>query len=138
MDLAPLAGRVLDPADPAAIAAVDRVLAADVLVVASPTYKASYSGLLKAFLDRIDHRGLAGKAAIPVLLGRLPDHRLSVDTHVVPLLLELAAVVPARGLFVLEPEVETFGVFAADWADTYGPVYAAAAAAPQLAALSQE
>jgi FMN reductase len=118
-DLAELGPRVLDPADPAAAGAVTRVLEADVLVVASPTYKATYSGLLKAFLDRFGTGGLAGRSAVPVLLGGAPDHKLAVDLHFAPLLLELGARVPVRGLFVLESEVADFGAFAAAWADTH-------------------
>jgi FMN reductase len=52
------------------------VLDGDVLVVASPTYKATYSGLLKAFLDRLATGSLAGKTAVPVLLGGAPNHQL--------------------------------------------------------------
>jgi FMN reductase len=137
VDLAALGGRVLDPADSSVSAAVEQVHEADLLVVASPTYQGSYSGLLKAFLDRFEHQSLAGTVAIPVLLGRLPDHRPAVDTHVVPLLLELAADVPARGLFVLEPEVETFDAFAAHWADVYGAVYAAAVATNRFASTTR-
>ena len=86
------------------------------LVVASPTYKATYSGLLKAFLDRLATGSLAGKTAVPVLLGGAPNHQLAVDVHFTPLLLELGAAVPVRGLFVLESDVESFGSFAATWA----------------------
>jgi FMN reductase len=118
VDLAPLGPRVLDPADAAATAAAQQVLAADVLVIASPTYKATYSGLLKSFLDRLGTGSLAGKAAVPILLGGMPGHRLAVDVHFAPLLLELGAAVPARGLFILEADVETFGTLAARWADT--------------------
>jgi FMN reductase len=116
VDLAVLGARVLEPEDAAAREAVDRVLAADVLVVASPTYKATYSGLLKAFLDRLGTGSLTGVAAVPVLLGGAPNHMLAVDVHFTPLLLELGASVPARGLFVLEAEVDAFDAFAADWA----------------------
>jgi FMN reductase len=119
VDLAGLGPRVLDPADPAAAEAEAEVLGSDVLVVASPTYKASYSGLLKAFLDRFATGGLAGASAIPVLLGGAPDHRLAVDLHFAPLLLELGAKVPVRGLFVLESETRDFGRFAAGWADAH-------------------
>ena len=130
-DLAPLGPRVLDPADPAAAAAVARVLEADVLVVASPTYKASYSGLLKSFLDRFGSGALAGRSAVPVLLGGLPGHQLAVDLHLTPLLAELGAAVPARGLFVLESEVAEFGSFAAAWADAHAhALLAASRAAP--------
>lgn len=121
VDLAVIGPRVLDPADAAASAAVKEVLAADVLVLASPTYKATYSGLLKAFLDRLGTGSLAGKRAIPVLLGGAPNHQLAVDVHFTPLLLELGASVPARGLFVLEADVAAFGSFAANWAAEHGP-----------------
>ena len=51
------------------------------------------------------------------MLGGLPSHQLAVDLHFAPLLLELGARVPARGLFVLEPDVPSFGSFAAGWAE---------------------
>jgi FMN reductase len=121
VDLAPFGPRVLDPSDEAVTAAVDEILGADLLVVASPTYKATYSGLLKGFLDRFGTGSLAGVAAVPVLLGGAQNHRLAVDVHFTPLLLELGAAVPARGLFVLEAEVEDFGSFAAAWAQAHAP-----------------
>ncbi|HWH92862.1 MAG TPA: NAD(P)H-dependent oxidoreductase [Baekduia sp.] len=108
VDLAALGPKVLDWADADAVAATERVLVADLLIVASPTYKATYSGLLKAFLDRIGGGALAGTPAIGVLLGGAPDHRLAVDVHLTPLLLELGAAIPVRGLFVLEAEVDAF------------------------------
>jgi FMN reductase len=116
VDLAVLGPGVLDQGDAGARAGVEEVLAADVLVLASPTYKATYSGLLKAFLDRFAAGSLAGKAAIPVLLGGAPNHQLGVDVHFAPLLLELGAAVPVRGLFVLESDVSEFGSFAEKWA----------------------
>jgi FMN reductase len=125
VDLAALGSRVLDPGDADAAAAVERVLAADVIVVASPTYKATYSGLLKAFLDRFDTGALGGAAAIPVLLGGAQNHRLAVDVHLTPLLLELGARVPVRGLFVLESELELFPAQAAAWAAEHAGVLTA-------------
>jgi FMN reductase len=136
VDLAPLGPRVLDPADTAATAAVGQVLDADVLVVASPTYKASYSGLLKAFLDRLGNASLAGTAAVPVLLGGAQNHRLAVDVHFTPLLAELGAAVPVRGLFVLESEVPGFSSFAAGWADDHAPALLAATEASVFAPAS--
>jgi FMN reductase len=116
VDLAVLGPRVLDQGDADATAAVAQVLDADILILASPTYKATYSGLLKAFLDRLGTGSLKGKRAIPVLLGGAPNHQLAVDVHFTPLLLELGAAVPVRGLFVLEADVPSFGEFAAGWA----------------------
>jgi FMN reductase len=115
VDLAVLGPRTLDPDDAQAVAAVERVLAADVLVLASPTYKATYSGLLKGFLDRIGTGALAGVPAVPIMLGGGPGHRLAIDVHFTPLLLELGATTPVRGLFVLEAETEEFPARAQDW-----------------------
>jgi len=115
VDLAAFGARVLDHADAEVAAAAERLAAADVLVVASPTYKATYSGLAKAFLDRVPTGGLRGARAVPVLLGGAPDHRLAVDVHFAPLLLELGARTPARGLFVLESELDDFPALARAW-----------------------
>ena len=135
VDLAPFGPRVLDPADAAVTAAVGEIIAADLLVVASPTYKAAYTGLLKSFLDRFGNGSLAGTAAVPVLLGGMPDHRLAVDVHFTPLLLELGAAVPTRGLFVLEADVADFGTAASAWADAHAPaLLAASRAQPQALA----
>ena len=61
-----------------------RVARADVVIVASPTYKASYTGLLKAFLDRYPTNGLAAVTAIPLLTIGSPAHTLAVRTHPAP------------------------------------------------------
>jgi FMN reductase len=126
IELAELGSRVLEPDDAAAQAAVTQVLEADILVLSSPTYKASYTGLLKSFLDRFGNQGLAGKSAVPIMLGGLPSHQLAVNVHFSPLLLELGATVPAGGLFVLESEVEEFSSFAASWAQAHTPALVAA------------
>ncbi|TIV43087.1 MAG: FMN reductase, partial [Mesorhizobium sp.] len=45
---------------PSAQAILAQVIAADVLVVGSPTYKGSYTGLFKHFFDLIDPAALKG------------------------------------------------------------------------------
>jgi FMN reductase len=77
------------------------VASADVLVVASPTYKGAYTGLLKSFLDRYPSGGLAGVTAIPVMTGSDPLHGMAPDFTLRPLLVELGASVPTQGLFFL-------------------------------------
>jgi len=116
VDLAEHASSLFDPADGELSRLTAEVAAADIVVVASPTYKAAYTGMLKAFLDRLATGSLAGKTAVPLLLGGAPNHQLAVDVHFTPLLLELGAAVPVRGLFVLESDVDGFPAFAAKWA----------------------
>jgi len=55
------------------------------------------------------------------MLGGAPVHRLAVDVHLTPLLLELGASIPARGLFVLESALDGFPAAAAAWADAAAP-----------------
>jgi FMN reductase len=63
VDLADYAPRLFDWSDDGLGALTAQVAAADVAVFASPTYKAAYTGLLKAFLDRYGNNGLAGSPA---------------------------------------------------------------------------
>lgn len=76
----------------------ERLATADFAVIATPTYKASYTGLLKAFLDRYDAGGLHGLTAIAVFTIGSPAHTLAVETTLRPLLVELGASVPTKGL----------------------------------------
>ncbi|WP_158375953.1 NADPH-dependent FMN reductase [Cellulosimicrobium cellulans] len=105
VDLATLAGELLAPAHPATDAALARVAAADVAVIATPVYKASYTGLLKAFLDLYGPDGLAGVVAVPLVVSGNPAHALAGEVHLRPVLVELGAVVPARSLTVTEAQL---------------------------------
>lgn len=93
----------------------DAMADVDVLVVASPTYKATYTGLLKAFLDRYAANGLAGVVAVPVMVGGSQQHALATEVHLRPLLVELGAVVPARGLFVLDSQLDGLSETIESW-----------------------
>ncbi|GAB3683411.1 NADPH-dependent FMN reductase [Angustibacter aerolatus] len=80
--------------------------AADVLVVATPTYKGSYTGLLKSFLDHVGADALAGAVAVPVTTVGGPAHTLAADVHLRPLLLELGASTPTTALVVGEQSLD--------------------------------
>jgi hypothetical protein len=60
IDLVDLGAGLLGWGDPDVGAAVEMVMSADVLVVASPTFKATYTGLLKLFLEQFG-AGLCGE-----------------------------------------------------------------------------
>ena len=121
VDLAEYAPRLFDWSDPELTRLTAEVAAADVAVFASPTYKAAYTGMLKAFLDRYGGNGLAGTVAVPVMTGGWPGHLLAVEVHLRPVLVELGATVPARGLYVTEPEFPVLDAVVAKWADTALP-----------------
>ena len=101
VDLADLGARLLDWQDPAVADLVARVGEADLVVVASPTYKGTYTGLLKLFLDRFATDGLRG-VAVPLMLGGGPGHALAPELTLRPVLTEIGGSVPAKGLYVLD------------------------------------
>ena len=78
--------------------AVERYTA-DLVVVACPTYKATYTGLLKLFLDRFSTDGLRG-VAVPLMLGAGPAHALAPELTLRPVLTEIGGTVPVRGLYI--------------------------------------
>lgn len=117
IDLSGLARRLLLPGpSPAVEDALEQAMGADLLLVASPTYKGTYTGLLKVFLDRLPHQALAGAVAFPLLVMRLPQHALAVEVHLRPLLVELGATVPTPGLAVLEPDLGALDEVLLPWA----------------------
>lgn len=96
-------------------ALLEEVAAADVVVVASPTYKATYTGLLKAFLDRYGNAGLATVTAVPVLTIGAPVHALAVEVSLRPLLVELGASVPTRGIAFPAGAVDERAQIVGEW-----------------------
>jgi FMN reductase len=125
IDLAGYAPRLFDWADEELTELTAQVAAADIAVFASPTYKASYTGMLKAFLDRYGSNGLSGVTAVPVMTGGWPGHLLAVEVHLRPVLVELGATVPARGLYVTEPELADLPAAVEKWAATALPLITA-------------
>ncbi|WP_202879190.1 NADPH-dependent FMN reductase [Nocardioides cynanchi] len=102
VDLAELGARLLDWSDGEVGRLVAEVGDADLVVVASPTYKATYTGLLKLFLERFAAGTGLGGVAVPLMLGAGPAHALAPEVFLRPLLAELGAVVPVPALYVLD------------------------------------
>jgi FMN reductase len=101
---------------------VRRVGAADVAIFASPTFKATYSGLLKIFLDRFaGSTGLQDVVAIPLMLGAGTTHALAPELHLKPVLVELGATCPTPGLYILDTEVSDSQA-TVSWIERWGPV----------------
>jgi FMN reductase len=101
VDLADLGPALLDWSDPTVAGLVEEVGAADLVVFASPTYKGTYTGLLKLFLDRFATDGLSG-VAVPLMLGAGPGHALAPELTLRPVLTEIGGSVPVRGLYVVD------------------------------------
>jgi FMN reductase len=104
VDLVDFGPALLDWSDPVVAETVAAVQASELVVVASPTYKATYTGLLKLFLDRFGAGSLASVTAIPLMLGGDLRHSLAPEVFLKPVLAELGASTPTRGLFLLDSE----------------------------------
>lgn len=96
-----------------------RVAESDVAVFASPTYKATYTGLLKAFLDRYPAGGLQGVVAIPVMTGGDLTHSMGPTVNLAPLLVELGASVPGRGFYFVIGQMDHLDEIAQAAADEF-------------------
>ncbi|WP_296945313.1 NADPH-dependent FMN reductase [uncultured Massilia sp.] len=76
--------------DPALAHALAQVAQADAVVVGTPVYKASFSGILKTFLDLLPQDGLVGKLVLPLATGGSQSHMLALDYALRPVLASLA------------------------------------------------
>lgn len=101
LDLATFGPALLDWNAEAVKTAVAEVAACDLAIIASPTFKATYTGLLKLFLDRFaGQTGMRGVVTVPVMLGAGERHALAVETHLKPVLAEIGATCPTAGLYL--------------------------------------
>ena len=120
IELAELGPALLGWGDHAVEAAKQAVLGADLVVFASPTYKATYTGLLKLFLDQFAAGELHGTTAVALMLGGSPYHALAGELTLKPVLSEIGCSCPTPALFLLDsawdagPELDTWVDLARD------------------------
>jgi FMN reductase len=126
VDLATIADGLLAPwlLSPAGSAAVANARSADVLVLATPTYKASFTGLLKLFLDVFPAGSLSRTVVVPLIVSAGPAHRHLADLQLRPVLSELGAVIPAPSLLVQEAELPQLDELIEAYAGQYGGLLA--------------
>ena len=67
-------------------AVVEQVMAADMYLIATPIFRASFTAALKNLLDHIPVEGLMGKACGLISMGATDHHYLTVDTQLRPVL----------------------------------------------------
>lgn len=107
IDVVDLGAGLLGWGDPAVAEAKKTVLGAELLIVASPTFKATYTGLLKLFLDQFGQGELGGTTTFAVMLGGSPAHALAPELTLRPVLVEIGASCPAPSLYLIDSEYQT-------------------------------
>lgn len=93
-----LLGRASGPAIEAARAAV---VAAGIVVASTPVYRATYSGLLKVFLDQLPRDALVHAVALPIATGAVAAHATTID-DVRRVFESLGATVTPEGVYGLD------------------------------------
>ncbi|MFP5476679.1 MAG: NADPH-dependent FMN reductase [Gammaproteobacteria bacterium] len=94
-----------DVSAPAIAQAVAALAEAPAIVVATPVYKAAYSGLLKTFLDLLPQTALKGKTVLPLATGGSPHHMLALDYALRPVLQSLGARHILPGVYASDAQV---------------------------------
>ncbi|MFD7202463.1 NADPH-dependent FMN reductase [Streptomyces sp. NPDC059893] len=94
-----------DFAHPAIVEATELLARADGVIVATPVYKAAYSGLLKALLDLLPQYGLDGKTVLPLATGGTTAHVLALDYALRPVLNSMGADHIVQGWFTLDKDI---------------------------------
>ncbi|HJV60195.1 MAG TPA: NADPH-dependent FMN reductase [Albitalea sp.] len=84
--------------------AIERIAEADLVLVATPIYKAAYSGLLKLFLDLLPPDALRGKTVLPLATGGSLVHFLALDYALKPVLAALGARHILDGVYATEAQ----------------------------------
>ncbi len=97
----------LPPAGEAVVALVE---SADLLVVGTPVYRASYTGLFKHLFDLV---GLDALAGVPVVLsatGGSERHALVIDHELRPLFSFFRALTVPTGIYATESDFDSYRV----------------------------
>lgn len=104
-DLSPQALLLADFGHPSISRAIGQVAQAEVIVVATPVYKAAYSGVLKVFLDVLPQDAFKGKTVLPLATGGSAHHMLALDYSLRPVLQALGARHILAGIYATDAQV---------------------------------
>ena len=94
--------------------ALNKTIEADLIIPASPTYRATYTGLLKVFFDQMPPESLSGSYVLPVQTGGSPHHSLSIEHGMVPMVRSLGALVLANTIYAWSEQWNKDGSAGAD------------------------
>lgn len=78
---------------------LDAIIGADAVIVATPIYSASYSGLFKMLVDVLPKDSLRGKPVLLGATGGTARHSLAIDHALRPLFAYLGALVAPTAVF---------------------------------------
>ncbi len=91
---------------PALTRFVDQVQQARSILIATPVYKAAYTGALKALLDILPQHAFRGKTLLPLATGGSSAHLLVIDYSIKPVLSVLGASDILQGVYAVDSQVD--------------------------------
>lgn len=109
--------------------AQEKVGEADLVVVATPVYKAGYTGLLKLFLDGLEPTALEDSVVLPVVLSASTAHGAVADLQLRLVLQAVGALLPVPSFVVEEHHLDHLPEYVDAWERRFGPAITAVAAA---------
>ncbi len=89
--------------------ALERIRSAPVLFVATPIYRASYSGLLKVLFDQFEQRALVDVVCVLAATGGSPQHFLALDMALRPLVTSLGAIAVPTAVYATSADFDDDG-----------------------------
>ncbi|MBQ0139886.1 MAG: NADPH-dependent FMN reductase [Kurthia sp.] len=93
-------------ASTAIVEAVEKVEKSDIIVLLTPIYKASFTGILKTFLDLLPQKAFVNKLIVPVAIGGSIGHLLAIDYALKPVATALGATHITQTVYVVDQQVE--------------------------------
>jgi FMN reductase len=78
---------------------------ADGVIIGSPVYKASYTGVLKSLLDLLPEGAFKHTPVLPIMVGGSTRHLLAIDYSLNPLIAILKGQ-PLQGLYFVDSEID--------------------------------
>src|SRR3954452_11082349 len=125
VELAPLLGELgqgpfRGDIGPNARAALETVEKADLIVVGSPAYRATYTGLFKLFFDHVGQYALVDKPIVLTATGGSDRHALLVEHQMRPLFGFFQALTLPLGIFATSEDLAGCELQSADVRDRIG------------------
>lgn len=105
-EIHPSLGSTLDPstAPPDLVELIEAITGADALIVGSPVYKGTYTGLFKHLFDLIEPKALKDKPVVLSATGGSERHALVLDHGLRPLFAFFSADIVATGVYATEAD----------------------------------
>jgi FMN reductase len=89
--------------------AMEQIRMARVLFIATPIYRATYSGLLKVLFDQFEQRALADVVCVLAATGGSHHHFLALDTGLRPLVTSLAGISVPTAIYAISTDFDSDG-----------------------------